>query len=107
VAAASGEKVALVETTEVIHDPVCKLLRGAIRAMGMDQIITKLARTGVYLAESDVEQHLAHLERGFVIERKKRSGGAYTYRLGEFKVFVGQEGHERHELFAVNKAKIS
>lgn len=91
----------------MIHDPVYKLLRGAARPVGMSQIITKLQKGGVELSEPEVERHLAHLERDFVIERAKRSGGTYAYTLGEFKAFVGQEGHERHELFAVNKAKIS
>ncbi|SHL63480.1 DNA cytosine methyltransferase [Actinacidiphila paucisporea] len=102
-----GEKVDLVETTEVIHDPVYKLLHGAPRPVGMDQIITKLQKAGVELTEPEVEQHLAHLERDFVIERAKRSSGAYAYTLGEFRAFVGQEGHERHERFAVNKSRIS
>lgn len=102
-----GEKVDLVEETEVIHDPVYKLLRGAVRPVGMDQIISKLEKSGVRLSEPEVEQHLAHLERDFVIERKKRSSGAYAYTLGEFKAFVGQEGHQRHEQFAANKARIS
>ncbi|MFG1805428.1 DNA cytosine methyltransferase [Streptomyces sp. NPDC049040] len=102
-----GKRVELVETTEVIHDPVYKLLRGAERPVGMSQIITKLQKGGVELSEPEVERHLAHLERDFVIERAKRSGGTYAYTLGEFKAFVGQEGHERHELFAVNKARIS
>ncbi|MGW2795960.1 DNA (cytosine-5-)-methyltransferase [Streptomyces sp. NPDC001269] len=102
-----GERVELVEATEVIQDPVYKLLRGSARPVGMEQIITKLQKIGVQLTEPEVERHLAHLERDFVIERAKRSGGAYAYTLGEFKAFVGQAGHERHELFAVNKAKIS
>ncbi|MEU3461671.1 DNA (cytosine-5-)-methyltransferase [Streptomyces sp. NPDC006733] len=102
-----GKRVELVETTEVIHDPVYKLLRSATRPVGMSQIITRLQKGGVELTEPEVERHLAHLERDFLIERETRSGGAYAYTLGEFKAFVGQEGHERHELFAVNKAKIS
>jgi len=51
------------------------------------------------------ERHLAHLKRDFHIETvTRRSGDAY--RLGDFKAFVGQDDHLRHEAF-LNPSKIS
>ncbi|MFF8865996.1 DNA cytosine methyltransferase [Streptomyces sp. NPDC015139] len=102
-----GPRTELVETTEVVHDPVYKLLRGMDRPIGVDQIINRLEKAGQRMSEPEVERHIAHLERDFVIERVKRSSGALGYTLGEFKAFVGQEGHQRHELFSLNQAKIS
>jgi DNA (cytosine-5)-methyltransferase 1 len=102
-----GSRTELVETTEVVHDPVYKLLRGMERPIGVDQIISRLEKTGQRMSEPEVERHIAHLERDFVIQRVKRSSGALGYRLGEFRAFVGQEGHQRHELFSLNQAKIS
>ncbi|MGW6791282.1 DNA cytosine methyltransferase [Streptomyces chartreusis] len=102
-----GSRTELVETTEVVHDPVYKLLRGMERPIGVDQIITRLEKTGQRMSEPEVERHIAHLERDFIIQRVKRSSGALGYMLGEFKAFVGQEGHQRHELFSLNQAKIS
>ncbi|WP_181785776.1 DNA cytosine methyltransferase [Streptomyces phytophilus] len=102
-----GKRNELVEATETVHDPVYKLLRGMERPLGVDQIIKRLAKQGQQLTEPEVERHLAHLERDFIIARVPRSSGALGYKLGEFRAFVGQEGHQRHELFAVNQAKIS
>ncbi|MFI7274333.1 DNA cytosine methyltransferase [Streptomyces sp. NPDC049879] len=105
-----GAPVDLVEDTETIHDPVYKLLRAEAekqRFIGITQIIGRLEKSGKRLTEPEVERHIAHLERDFEIRRQKRSGGTYAYSLGEFKAFVGQEDHQRHELFSLNQAKIS
>jgi DNA (cytosine-5)-methyltransferase 1 len=45
------------------------------------------------------ERHLAHLRRDFRIEVDRRTTGD-AYRLGEFRAFVGQDDHLRHEAFA-------
>jgi len=51
------------------------------------------------------ERHLAHLRRDFRIEVDRRKTGD-AYRLGEFRAFVGQDDHRRHEAFA-HPARIS
>jgi len=51
------------------------------------------------------ERHLAHLRRDFRIEVDRRTTGD-AYRLGEFRAFVGQDDHLRHEAFA-HPTKIS
>ncbi|MEU5838921.1 DNA cytosine methyltransferase [Streptomyces diacarni] len=102
-----GPRRELVETTDVVHDPVYKLLRGLQRPIGVDQMMSRLQKAGQHLSEPEVERHIAHLERDFVIKRIKRSSGSFAYTLGEFRAFVGQEEHQRHELFSLNQAKIS
>jgi DNA (cytosine-5)-methyltransferase 1 len=51
------------------------------------------------------ERHLAHLKRDFRIKVDTRKTGD-AYKLGEFKAFVGQGDHLRHEAF-LNPSKIS
>ncbi|MFF9555415.1 DNA cytosine methyltransferase [Streptomyces albus] len=102
-----GPRRELVETTDAVHDPVYKLLRGLQRPISVGQIMSQLQKAGHHMSEPEVERHIAHLEQDFVIERVKRSSGSFAYTLGEFKAFIGQEVHQRHELFSLNQAKIS
>lgn len=100
-----GDRRERVETT---HDPVYRLLRGENEALTAAQIIARLDKTGVVMGMHDVERRLSHLGRDFHIEETEAGqDGAMAYRLSDFKAFVGQEDHQRHELFKANKAKIS
>ncbi|MFH8771486.1 DNA cytosine methyltransferase [Streptomyces sp. NPDC017958] len=102
-----GERRTLVENTERVLDPVYKLLRGFERPLTVDQIIEKLAKKGTLLEQPDVERRLNHLSHDFAVEMTVRSSGAIAYSLGEFKAFIGQDDHQRHDLFAQHRAKIS
>jgi DNA (cytosine-5)-methyltransferase 1 len=51
------------------------------------------------------ERHLAHLRQDFHIDTAPRKAGD-AYRLGDFKAFVGQSDHLRHEAF-LKPTKIS
>jgi DNA (cytosine-5)-methyltransferase 1 len=51
------------------------------------------------------ERHLAHLRQDFHIDTGPRKAGD-AYRLGDFKAFVGQSDHLRHEAF-LKPTKIS
>lgn len=102
-----GDPVALVESTEVVHDPVYRLLRSTKRAIGAEQIAARLSNAGVPLDLSDVERHLNYLLRDFDIEVVDRKTGGPAYRLGQFKAFLGQDDHRRHELFNQHKSRIS
>lgn len=103
----AGEPRTLLEATDVVLDPVYKLLRGQTRPLTVDQIITKLARVGTVMEQPDVERHLNHLSHDFVMATKVRSNGAVAYSLGEFKAFIGQDDHQRHDLFTQHRARIS
>ncbi|PBC77081.1 DNA (cytosine-5)-methyltransferase 1 [Streptomyces sp. TLI_235] len=95
------------ERVETTHDPVYRLLRGRTQALSAEQIIAHLEKDGVVMEVHDVERHLTHLGRDFNIETVDRQQGTRSYLLRGFKAFIGQDGHERHELFKANKAKIS
>ncbi|MHA4817042.1 DNA cytosine methyltransferase [Streptomyces aculeolatus] len=102
-----GERADMVETTEVVLDPVYKLLRSHDRPLTAEQMIAKLAQRGTVMSQPEVERHLNHLSRDFELRMSKRSSGAVAFSLGEFQGFIGQDDHQRHLLFAEQRSKIS
>ncbi|MFG2754118.1 DNA cytosine methyltransferase [Streptomyces xanthophaeus] len=102
-----GEPRELVETADVVTDPVYKLLRSSTRALSVDQIIAKLEALGTVMDQPGVERHLNHLKHDFEMTTVSRSSGAVAYSIGEFKAFVGQDDHQRHDLFSQHRSKIS
>jgi DNA (cytosine-5)-methyltransferase 1 len=68
----------------------------------MDQILRRLDEPMEIPA---FERHLSHLKRDFRIDVEPGKAGD-AYRLGEFKAFVGQDDHLRHEAF-LHPSKIS
>jgi DNA (cytosine-5)-methyltransferase 1 len=85
----------LVEQSSVTHDPVYAVLRDDGGFLTMEQILRRLTAPMEIPA---FERHLAHLKRDFRIEVDRRKTGD-AYKLGEFKAFVGQDDHLRHEAF--------
>lgn len=102
-----GVRKILVEDTDTVHDPVYRVLRDSSRPLTVDQIVQRLAETRTPMDHPDVERHLNHLSRDFELKEVARSNGDVAYELGEFKAFLGQENHRRHDLFAKNRSKIS
>ncbi|MFF4829396.1 DNA cytosine methyltransferase [Streptomyces sp. NPDC001312] len=102
-----GEPQPLVEASSPVHDPVYKVLRASTRPLTAEQIIAKLAADGVVMDQPEVERHLNHLGHDFELETAERKSGQLAYSLGEFKAFVGQADHQRHDLFNQHRAKIS
>ncbi|MET8786159.1 DNA (cytosine-5-)-methyltransferase [Streptomyces sp. NPDC004589] len=103
----AGDAQTLPETTDAVLDPVYKLLRAQNRPMTVDQIMVRLAQAGTVLEQPDVERRLSHLSHDFVMSTQARSNGAIAYSLGEFKAFIGQDDHQRHDLFTQHRARIS
>ena len=85
----------LVEQSNSAHDPVYSVLRDDGGFLTMDQIVRRLAEP---IDVPAFERHLAHLRRDFRIDADPRETGD-AYRLGDFKAFVGQDDHLRHEAF--------
>jgi DNA (cytosine-5)-methyltransferase 1 len=92
----------LVEQGSATHDPVYAILRDDGGFLTMDQI---LRRVQAPMEVPAFERRLAHLRRDFRLEVEHRKTGD-AYRLGDFKAFVGQDDHLRHEAFA-HPSKIS
>jgi DNA (cytosine-5)-methyltransferase 1 len=97
----------LVEGSEVTLDPVYKILRNQKRSVTVEQLVVKLANSGTPLEQPEVERRLVHLGHDFELIATQRASGAVAFRLGGFKAFIGQEDHQRHQLFAQHRAKIS
>ena len=92
----------LAEHGSATHDPVYAILRDDGGFLTMEQVLRRLQAPMEIPA---FERHLAHLRRDFRIEVDRRKTGD-AYRLGEFRAFVGQDDHLRHEAFA-HPARIS
>ncbi|MBB2914644.1 DNA (cytosine-5)-methyltransferase 1 [Streptosporangium becharense] len=102
-----GERRVLVEETDVVLDPVYRVLLGSSRPLTVEQIVERLAATNEPLEQPEVERHLNHLRHDFELISVQRSNGDVAYQLGEFKAFLGQEDHQRHDLFSKYRSKIS
>lgn len=102
-----GERRVLVENTPASLDPVYKVLLGSSRPLTVEQIVERLAEANEPLEQPEVERHLNHLSHDFELIPTQRSNGDVAYMIGEFKAFLGQEDHQRHDLFNKHRSKIS
>jgi DNA (cytosine-5)-methyltransferase 1 len=89
------------DTPEPSDDPVFRALRASAEDLSIGQL-TRL--TG--LRYNVVERHLDNLSRDFSLSVTPAADGP-VYRLGEFKAFLGQQDHVRHEQFAAGRSRIS
>lgn len=87
----------------VVHDVVYRLLRAATEPLTIQEILDATASA---LTREEVELRIKHLSRDFdmLIEP---NGGDQTFKLGNFRAFVGQDGHVRHEYLAQMRSKVS
>ncbi|MDV6281499.1 DNA (cytosine-5-)-methyltransferase [Rhodococcus jostii] len=88
---------------EAAHDPIYRVLRDDSGHV----LASELAyRSGLSLNARDVEWHITRLRRDFHIDEVNTLDGP-AYRLGDFRAFVGQPEHARHEHFPARKPKVS
>jgi DNA (cytosine-5)-methyltransferase 1 len=94
----------LAEEREITdHDAVYKALREADDFVKAENLIKT---ADLQLGAAELERRITLLGRDFDVTIKT-SNGTTLYKLGEFKAFVGQKDHKRHETFLKNRAKIS
>lgn len=86
------------------HDPIYRALRDAGDFLSAAQI-SKAIR--VELEAHELEQRIALLSKDFDVKIETSKSGVALFKLGDFKAFVGQANHVRHDLFNQNKSKIS
>ncbi|SNS50700.1 DNA cytosine methyltransferase [Rhodococcoides kyotonense] len=86
-----------------VHDDVYRILRDADDFVTAGRILS-LAEHG--LDALLLERRIAHLARDFEVEVGDVKGSV-AYRLGQFKGFVGQEDHLRHDYIATQRSKVS
>lgn len=56
---------------------------------------------------SELGRHLSHLSRDFELDVVERKTGGRAYSIGQFRAFTGQQDHQRHDLFAQHRSRIS
>lgn len=91
------------ERTLAEHDSIYKILRDSGEFMTPSQISRAV---GAPLDAPELERRISLLSRDFDIE-VRNGQSATAYRLGQFKAFLGQDDHTRHELFLKHRARIS
>jgi DNA (cytosine-5)-methyltransferase 1 len=103
-----GEPLALdAEASAHVHDPVFAALRGRADFMTVSEIVSAAhGRPGPRLSGPSVRRRLADLGRDFHVE-VAAGPDEPAYRLGEFKAFLGQSDHVRHEQFSLSRSTIS
>ncbi|GAA2693896.1 DNA cytosine methyltransferase [Actinoplanes palleronii] len=84
------------------HDPIYLNLRKAEGFVTQ----TQLLRSAGGIEVPELERRIGLLSRDFDVEIDERSTGP-AYRLGGFKAFLGQEDHQRHDVFQKNLSSIS
>jgi DNA (cytosine-5)-methyltransferase 1 len=85
------------------HDPIYRVLRSAEDFLTATQISRAI---GTSLEPHELERRISLLSRDFDVS--VRNGSSTTaYKIGQFKAFVGQADHARHDLFVQNRARIS
>ncbi|MEU1883173.1 DNA (cytosine-5-)-methyltransferase [Streptosporangium sp. NPDC020072] len=85
------------------HDPIYRVLREAGVFMTAAQI---LRAAKLELEAHELERRISLLSRDFHIDISSGKSGT-SYRLGQFKAFLGQEDHVRHDQFDLNRSRIS
>ncbi len=95
------------------QDPIYRVLRDSGDYMTVNQIVREVKRIlepdearEFKLEQHELERRIALLKRDFDIEMSSKSN-AIAYKLGQFRAFVGQDDHIRHEQFLKNRSKIS
>ncbi|MEV4176695.1 DNA (cytosine-5-)-methyltransferase [Nonomuraea sp. NPDC049709] len=88
---------------DTAHDPIYRALRDHGDFMTADQIARAIK---LVIEPQELERRISLLSRDFHIEiRNERL--PIAYKLGEFKAFLGQADHARHDKFERSRTKIS
>lgn len=88
---------------DTAHDPIYRALRDTDTFLTAAQLSRAI---GEPLESHELERRISLLRRDF--EVTTQDGSSVTaYEIGDFKAFVGQAEHVRHDLFQRNRAKIS
>ncbi|HEX3749602.1 MAG TPA: DNA cytosine methyltransferase, partial [Streptosporangiaceae bacterium] len=108
-----GDPLPQADESAHVHDPVFAVLRERDGFLTAAQIAAAVQASGVghgrpgpRMSEPTVLRRLSDLGRDFHVETTAGRAGP-AYRLGEFKAFLGQVDHVRHEQFSQSRSTIS
>lgn len=92
-----------IAATADLHDPVYTALSRSANGMTLDELVRVLTAN----SRSDVERSMSIIRKDFELEESFDNRGVVRFRLGDFKGFVGQRDHARHEFILNNLGKVS
>lgn len=84
------------------HDPLYRALRSSENFVTQERLMT----AALVEDPAELERRVSLLSRDFEVQ-VQTEGTKTLYRLGNFKAFTGQADHERHDLFAQYRTRIS
>lgn len=97
-----GSPVQDLQLSANVHSPVYRALASSEGFITLEELL----RAENADSTANVERQLAAIERDFELEKIERDG-QFVYRLGEFRGFVGQQDHARHEFFETQRNRVS
>lgn len=92
----------VVEHTE-LQDPVYKALSQSRSGLTLNELVAEFNADGL----ARVQQYLAAIRKDFHLEEIVGEAEEVRYRLGEFRGFIGQENHARHEYLTAYPGRVS
>lgn len=93
-----------VGAVEVIHDSVYNALRESVGFVTADDLLQLVDGD---LTKAELEVRLKNLERDFMIHRERNESGDVGIQLGDFRAFIGQDDHARHDYLAKKRSRVS
>ncbi|MFC4374896.1 DNA cytosine methyltransferase [Nocardia halotolerans] len=84
-------------------DPVYQALRKQASFLTAAQIARE---TGLDLDDPEIDRRISLLSQDFEIHREARPTG-FAYKIGQFRAFIGQDDHGRHEYYKSNLSRVS
>ena len=85
-------------------DAFVKTLKEADGFITGEQI---MKRSQLTVSDADFDRRMAAIEKDFHVEIALTPGSRPAYRLGEFKGFLGQEDHKRHDYLRDQRSRVS
>lgn len=86
-----------------LHDPIYRALAASAAGLTMGDLVKAYNES----SEAQVQRKLSALRNDFDVREIVDETGQTRFLLGEFKGFVGQQEHHRHEFLQNQKHKVS
>lgn len=86
-----------------LHDPIYRALSLSEEGLTLADLVKEQNKD----SEAKVQQYLSALKNDFDLQEVIDETGQTRFKLGEFRGFVGQQDHQRHDFFLTQKQKVS
>lgn len=86
-----------------LHDPIYRALSRSEEGLTLADLVKAHNKD----SEAKVQQHLTALKSDFDLLEIVDESGQTRFKLGEFRGFIGQEDHQRHDFLLKQKQKVS